>query len=220
MKYLRYIVTWVATLESGGQFRRWISILVKILGVLTLIGAIVWGIAICVGSIAASEYLGTGSRTLVVIGSILSLCINVIVGLILVMLFWNRSNLIRTLSDKSHFTLMPIAVVLIRLLGELSFLSLVGTGIQMLITSIFGVLFPNLLSIFMSELGRDINFIVGAISFVISALSGAILLVFYYFLAERISLFVDMATNLKKIETTLSTDAGDSESDEETPLDT
>lgn len=219
MKYLRNIVTWIASLETGGEFRKWISILVKILGVLTLIGAIVWGIAICVGSIVASEYMGTSSRTFVIIGTILSLCINIIVGLILIMLFWNRSNLIRTLSEKSHFSLMPIAVVLIRLVGEFSFLALVGAGIQMLISSIFGVVFPNLLSIFISELGRDVNFIVGAISFVISAISGAILLVFYYFIAERISLFVDMATHLKKIEKTLSTEEESSDSDDETPSD-
>lgn len=217
MKYLRDIVTWIASLESGGQFRKWISFLVKILGVLTLIGAIVWGIAICVGSIAASEYLGTGSRTLVVIGSILSLCINVIVGLILIMLFWNRSNKISTLSEESHFTLMPIAVVLIRLLGELSFLSLVGTGIQALVASIFGSGIPNLLGYFLPDLGDNINFIIGVISFVASVLSGAILLIFYYFIAEQISVFTDMATNLKKIKTTLSTEEGTSASTEETP---
>ena len=219
MKYLRYIVTWIASLEVGGQFRKWISILVKIFGVLTLIGAIVWGIAIFVGSIAASEYLGIGSRTLVVVGSILSLCINVIVGLILIMLFWNRSNIIRTLSEKSHFTLMPIAVVLLRLLGEFSFLSLVGAGIQLLIASIFGSGIPNLMDIFLSDLGENISFIIGVISFVVSVLSGAILLIFYYFIAERINLFVDMATNLKKIETALSTEEESSDSDEETPSD-
>ena len=69
LKYLRYIINWIDSFESGLQFRKWVSILVKIMGVLTLIGAIVWGIAICVGSIAASDYLGTGSRTLVIIGS-------------------------------------------------------------------------------------------------------------------------------------------------------
>lgn len=220
MKYLRYIVTWIASLESGGQFRKWISILVKILGVLTLIGAVVWGIAICVGSIAASEYLGTGSRTLVVIGSILSLCINVIIGLILVMLFWNRSNIISTLSEESHFTLMPTAVVLIRLLGELSFLLLVGTGIQALVASIFGSGIPNLLGYFLSDLGENINFIMGVISFIVSILIGALQLIFYYFIAEQISVFTDMATNLKKIETTLSTEEGSSDSTEETPSDT
>ena len=217
MKYLRYIVNWIDSFESGRQFRKWVSILVKIIGVLTLIGAIVWGIAICVGSIAASDYLGTGSRTLVVIGSILSLCINGIVGLILVMLFWHRSNKIRTLGDETHFTLLPIAVILIRLLGELSFLSLVGTGIHALVASIFGSGFA--LGIFLPGLGETITFIIGVITLAASVLSGAILLIINYFIAEQISVFTDMATNLKKIETTLSTQENPLDSVEETTSD-
>ena len=202
MNYLRLIVTWIASLESGGPCRKWISIFIKILGVLALIGAIVWGIAICIGSIAASAYLGIGSRTLVVVGAILVICVDIVIGLVLVLLFWNRSNKIKSLGNETHFTLIPITIILIRLLGEFSFLSLVGVGIQSLIASIFGVVFPNLLSIFMSELGRDINFIIGAISFVLSVLSGVILLIIHYFIAELINLFVDMATNLQKLKTT------------------
>ena len=206
MRYLRGIVTWIDSLESGGQFRKWVSILVKIFGVLALVGAIFWGITICVGAIAASEYLGAGSRTLVYIGTILSLCINIIIGLVLVMLFWNRSNKISTLGDQTHFTLLPITIILIRLFGEFSFLSLVGTGIQALVASIFGFVFPNLMDILLSDLGRNINFIFGVISFVSSVLSGAVILIFTYFIAEQISVFTDMATNLKKIEEALSTE--------------
>lgn len=219
MRYLRYIVNWIDSFESGRQFRKWVSILVKTLGVLTLVGAIVWGIAICVGSIAASDYLGTGSRTLVVIGSILSLCINGIVGLILLMLFWHRSNKIRTLGDETHFTLLPIAIILIRLLGELSFLSLVGIGIHALVASIFGSAFVNILGIFLPSLGENITFIIGVISLAASVLSGAILLIINYFIAEQISVFTDMATNLKKIETTLSTQENILDSVEETTSD-
>ena len=212
MHYLRMIVTWIASLESGGPFRKYVSIFVKILGVLVSIGAGVWGIAICVGSIAASEYFGTASRTLVVIGSILAICINIIVGLVLALLFWNRANKISDLGDETHFTLLPITIILIRLLGEFSFLSLVGTGIQSLVASIFGLVFPNLLSIFMSDLGRDVNFIVGAISLVLSVLSGVILLITFYFIAERINVLIDIATNLKKIEAALSTEETASDS--------
>ena len=206
MRYLRGIVTWIDSLESGGQFRKWVSILVKIFGVLVLISATVWGITICVGAIAASEYLGTGSRTLVYIGTILSLCINIIVGLVLAMLFWNRSNKISALGSQTHFTLLPITIILIRLLGEFSFLSLVGTGIQALIASIFGFVFPNLMSILLSGLARNISFIFGVISFVSSVLAGAMGLIFTYFISEQISVFTDMATNLKKIAAALSTE--------------
>ena len=108
MHYLRGIVDWITTLESGEPFRKWVSILVKILGVCALIGAVVWGITLCIGSIVASEYMGTSSQTFVIIGTILSLCINIIVGLILVMLFWNRSNKINALRDEHISRCYPL----------------------------------------------------------------------------------------------------------------
>lgn len=206
MHYLRMIVTWIVSLESGDSFRKWVSILVKISGVLTLIGAIVWGISISVGSIAASEFLGTGSRTLVIIGTILSFSINIIVGLILVILFWNRSNKIRVLSDETHFTFLPIIVILIRLCGELSFLLLIGRGVQALLGSIFGSGGPGLLNVFLRDLmPGNINFILGVISFIVSALAGAVVLILTYFIAEQVSILTNMATDLKKIKTALAT---------------
>lgn len=203
MHYLRGIVDWITALESGEPFRKWVSILVKILGVCALIGAVVWGITLCIGSIVASEYMGTSSRTFVIIGTILSLCINIIVGLILVMLFWNRSNKINALRDETHFTWLPITVILIRLFGEFSFLSLVGTGIQAVLASIFGFTSLNLMDFLLSDLARNISFIFGVISFVSSVLVGAVILIFTYFIAELISIFTDAVTNLKKIETAL-----------------
>lgn len=118
-----------------------------------------------------------------------------------------RSNKIRILSYETHFTLLPITVILIQLFGELSFLSLIGTGIQALVGSIFGSGVPGLLNIFLRDLMMrgNINFILGVISFVGLVLSGAMILIFTYFIAEQISVFTDMATNLKKIEAALST---------------
>lgn len=202
--FLHGIADWITALESGGPFQKWISILVKILGVCALIGAVVWGITLCIGSIAASEYMGTSSRTFVIIGTILSLCINIIVGLIFVMLFWNRSNEINALRDETHFTLLPITVILIRLFGEFSFLSLVGTGIQALLASIFGFTSLNLMDFLLSDLARNTSFILGVISFVSSVLVGAVILIFTYFIAELISIFTDAVTNLNKIRETLS----------------
>ena len=211
MHYLRGIVDWITALESGGPFRKWVSILVKFLGVCALIGAVVWGIALCLGSIAASEYLGTSSRTLVIVGTILSLCVNIIVGLILVMLFWNRSNKINALGDETHFTLLPITIILIRLFGEFSFLLLVGTGIQALLASIFGFTSLNLMDFLLRDLASNIAFIFGVISFVSSVLAGAMVLILTYFIAEQISIFTDMATNLKQIRETLSAEPAEEE---------
>ena len=222
MKLLRNIVTWIASLESGGQFRKWVSILVKILGVLTSIGAVVLGFAICVGSFEASEHLQIGELTFVAIGSILSLCVNCIFGLIFIILFWNRSNVINTLNVETHFAILPIAIVLIRLLGEFSFLYLVGTGIQSLIASIFEVkqfFLPYIQSMYFHHLGNNISIMIGVISFVLSVVTGAIILITHYIIAEGINLLLDMASNLKKIETTLSTEEAVSDTNAETVSD-
>jgi hypothetical protein len=216
MNYIRSIVTWIDSLESGGHFQKWVSILVNVLGILALISAIVWGIAICVGSIAASNFLGIGGRTLVVIGSILSLCIHVVVGVVLIMLFRNRSKKIGTLGDETHFALLPITVILIRLFGELGFILCVATGIQALLASIFGSGIPDLIEIILSDLmmPRNVSFIFGVISLVGSVFAGAVVLIIHYFIAELINLFVDMATNLRKIQTTLSAEENTSDAEQ------
>lgn len=221
MNFLRSIVNWIASLEAGSQFRKWVSILLKIISILALVGAIVWGIAIFVDAITESDHLETGKRTVVIIGSILGLCVNVIVGTILLMLFWNRSKKIGALGDETHFALLPIAVILIRLFGEVGFLTLVGTGIQGLVSSIFGSGIVGILDFFMSDqlMYENINFIIGVLSLVISVITGVLTLIIHYFIAELINLFVDMATNLRKIETTLSTENTPSDSTEDTPSD-
>ncbi len=235
MNFLRGIVKWIALLESDNdQYRKMASILLKTLGVLALICTIVWGIAICVSAIGASDHLATGERTIVIIGAILVLGINVIMGPILIMLFWNRSKLINALGEDSHITSMPVPTmaILIKVFGEVGFLILVGIGIQGLVLSIFGTeitaegmltsfLNPeqlisgeftdiNVLSLVISLLSSLFllllpnHFMMGVLSLVISVLGGILLLIFHYFLAELINQFVDMGLNLRKIETTLS----------------
>ena len=97
MRYLRGIITWIDSLESGRQFRNWGAILVKILGVAVLVGISVLGIMICVDTITASKDLEITPQALIIIGSILEVCINITVATVLAMLCWNRSNKIRTL---------------------------------------------------------------------------------------------------------------------------
>ena len=208
MRYLRMIVEWIASLESGRQFRKWVSIFLKFLGVLVLVGAIVLGMTTFIGAIGVSRYSSIGA-ILRGIGAILGLCINVVVGIILVMLFWNRSNKINALGDESHFTLFPIVVVLTRLLGEVGFISCIVIGVQALAASAFGLGRP--LGYMFSELGMGFvgmgtSFIFGVVIFMVSSSAGVILLIVSYFIAEQINLLLDMATNLKKIEATLSTE--------------
>ena len=215
MRYLRGIITWIDSLEYGSPFRSWAAILVKILGVAVLVGISVWSIVICVDTIGASKNLGMISSIPVVIGSILEVCITIIVATVLAMLCWNRSNKIRTLDldNDPNFVLISIAVITVQLFGEVSFLGLVGVGVQTLVASIFGSGIPKTLDTFLR--GRElldtfpidprgnITFISSVILSVIFVLSGAVILIASYFIAEEINVFANIAESLNNIETKL-----------------
>lgn len=85
---------------------------------------------------------------------------------------------------------------------------------QELVASIFGSEIPNSMEIFPTVLTirGNVSFIFGVISLVVSVFFGAVILIFSYCLAELINLFVDMATNLRKIETTLTTEEATADS--------
>ena len=215
MRYLRGIIAWIDSLTSGSQFRSWASILLKILGLAILIGTSIWSIVICVNTIGASKNLEMPSLTLVVIGSILEVCIVIIFATVLTMLCWNRSNKIRTLDLNTYpnFILISIAVIAVQLLGEASFLVLIGTGAQTLVASIFGSGIPKsldtflrnreLLGIFPIDPRGNITFISSVILSVIFILSGPVLLIIAYFIAEEINVFANIAESLNNIETKL-----------------
>ena len=213
MRYLRDIITWIDTLESGRQFRTWAAIFLKILAAVTYVGISVWGIIICVDTIGANNDSGVTSRILVIIGSILEICIVIIFAIALGMLFWNRSNKIRTLDKDPNFILISITVIMVQLLGEASFFSLIGMGVQTLVASIFGSGLPKLLTFLLHErvvlgplphdLGETPNLIPGVILCAISVLSGGVILVAAYFIAEEINVLANIAESLNNMETKL-----------------
>lgn len=143
MRYLQGIIKWIDSLESGRQFRNWAAILVKIFAVAILVGLSVAGIVVCVDTITASKDVEMIPSILVIIGSLLEVCIVITIAIALTMLFWNRANKIRELDKDPNFILTAIAVILVQLLGEASFLSLIGMGIQTLVASIFGSGIPR-----------------------------------------------------------------------------
>ena len=222
MRYLRGIITWIDSLESGSQFRSWVAILLKILGVAVLVGLSVLGIMICVDTITASNDLEITPQVLIIIGSILEVCINIIVATVLGMLLWNRSNKIRTFTTDPNFVLVSITVILVQLLGEVSFFALTGLSIQTLVASIFGSGIPQTLDTFLRnrelldhfpiDPRGNITFISSAIFSVIFALSGPVLLIVAYFIAEEINVLANIAESLNNIETKLlaEEDASDS----------
>ena len=213
MHYLRSIITWIDSLESGSQFRQWAAILVKILGGVVSVGISVWGLVICVNTIGASTDLEMIPSIFVMIGSILELGIVIILATVLAMLFWNRSNKIRTLDNDPQFTLIFITVITVQLLGEVGFVGFIGTGIQTLIASIFGsgisklldtaLREGNLLELFPIDPRGNVTFTSSVILFVIFVLSGIVLLIVAYFAAEKIDVQANIAESLNNIETKL-----------------
>ena len=209
-------IAWIDSLESGSQFRSWTVILLKILGLVVLVGISVWSIVICVDTIGASKNLGMTPSILVVIGSILEVCITITITTISAMLCWNRSNKIRTLDNDPNFLLISIAVIGVQLLGEVSFLVPIGTGVQTLVASIFGSGIPKFLDTFLWNrelLGLfpiaprgNITFTSSMILSVIFALSGPALLITAYLIAEEINVFANIAESLNHIETKLVTE--------------
>ncbi|MCL6613905.1 MAG: hypothetical protein K6U03_04700 [Firmicutes bacterium] len=205
INYLRRIVDWIISLELGKQFRKWISIFLKILAVLALIVAVVIGIILIIDAIqiVAKGDNPIGANILIVIETILLFIVNIIIGIIVLMLYWNRANKINELGE-SRFPLILIAAILIRLFGESNFIFFSGTGIQILIASMFGMqigFWRGLRAMYALALPEEAGFIIGVISLVISVLIGAIILMVSYFFGEQLYLFVDIATNVKKIET-------------------
>ena len=213
MRYLQGIITWIGSLESGRQFRSWAAILVKILGMAILAGLSVAGIVVCVNTIAASKDAEMIPSILVIIGSISEVCIAITIAIVLTMLFWNRSNKIRTLDNDPNFILISIVVIMVQLLGEVSFVGLIGAGVQSLVASIFGSGLPKLFTFLLHErqllgslphdVGETPNLILGLILSVISVLSGTVLLIVAYFIAEEINVFANIAESLNNIETKL-----------------
>lgn len=209
MNILRSIVTWIDSFESGSQFRKWTAILLRIIGILATIATVVGGVAIYVGSIYVSEVLDTVFPLIFnIIASLISLCLNVFLGLVLLMLFWNRSNKIRNLNDQTLFGILPTAVILIRLVGEVGGITLVVTGIQGLISSIFGTGFHSVSELVMFNFEQNVTIspINGTIMFVVSIIGGALFFIVHYIGAALVNILVDIATNQRKIEKTLSTE--------------
>ena len=219
MNFLRGIVAWLDAFESGSQFRKWTAILLKTVGILALSGAVVWGIGVYVGSIYASENLDTTSALVFsIIGSLISLCLNIVLGLVLILLFWNRSKKIIELHEEISFEILQIAVILTRLVGEVGFILFVVSGIQWLVSSIFGVGFLDFLGNVSVEfeINGQFEFIGGIFSFLTSTIAGSVVLIIYYCFAELINLLVDIATNVRSIDRTPAIDENSSDSIEET----
>ena len=198
-RYSQRAVDWIVSLESGQPLRKRVSILVKILGVLTLVIAIVPDVIFIFLSFSALTRHTPGALVLLLsVMSCLCIGISIFMGMIFVRLFWNRSNKIRDLGGESQFTLLPILALLIRLFGQGSFFLFIGTGIKSFTLSILMII-PQLMSR-SPDFEAVVKVLIATGGFV---LGSVVLLIVSYFVAELVNLFMNMATNLKKIETQL-----------------
>ena len=118
---------------------------------------------------------------------VLGYAVIVIWSILVAMLFRSRAKKIAELGEESHLTFGPIAAVLTRLTGEFLFL----------FCCLIGILLLPLVVVFVPI--------------------GLFYLKFFYMIAEYAGIVGDISTNIKKIETTLSTAATPSGLDEETP---
>ena len=217
MHFFQNIVAWIVSLESGKPFQKWVPIILKILGVVAYAFAFVWSIALIMGVvIAGGDSDGLGKLIFPYIGSILIGLFNIGIGTLLIMLFWNRSDKIRDTNHDSSSILLEIAVILIRLFGEIALIILISTGLHTLVLAIFGIGLPggiNLLYFpFDVNMSISADLTLGVISLIFTSIYGMIALIFSYVLAALLNLIIGMATDLRKIDTTLSTEEISSDS--------
>ena len=131
---------------------------------------VVWGIAIGGGIVIGRDSIRIFSLTLLIPGAILAVFLNIAIGTVHIMLFWNRSNKINTLHDESDFTLLKIAVILIRLFGEVTFIVSIGIGFLALIASIFGIDIPSFFNFFYFPSGLEIS--IGTVTVIVFLIYG------------------------------------------------
>lgn len=215
MSILRSIVAWITTLESGKSFQKWSANILRFLGVIAILIAFVWCIALFVGAITEIDSTKVVSGLLLLIGIILLAFINIAVGIILVLLFWNRSNIIRQLDDQTDFLLLKIAIILIRLAGEVVFIVYITAGIQALISGVLSVGLPwtiGFLRVSWSvDMSLSLNWNFAILLLLTFFVYGIVALVVTYIFAALINLVIGMANDLRNIDESLSTDTSSSD---------
>lgn len=206
--FLRSIVEWIVSLESGESFRKMSSLWLRICAVLTLL----LSLSLAIGLLIAVPKLISGygiseANTFFMIGLTLCAAMTLSVGIILFMLLRNRADKINSLGEESHLIFGPIASIYIRLAGEICFLLLSGAASVLFVLAIFVVGFDWLPALICCLLSTFF------------LLLGYFALKFLYIIAEYAGLIGDIATNARKIETTLATTVAATTAPESVPSD-
>ncbi len=212
MKFLRDIVEWFASLESGESFQKWIQIILKVFGVGVFILALVWSIVLIISVIANVD--NTSSLLFPLGGSIILALFTIVVASVIIMLIWNRCNQINTLQNESDYTILNIAVILIRLSGVVVFIRMVATRVHGLIAGLFGIEVPGMVDMFFFpvDIGISFDWTFGLISIIVSIIYGIIIIISSYSIAALLNLVVGMGKDLKNVDAILSTEQPTSDS--------
>lgn len=209
MKYLRSIVAWFESLETDKPFQKWMPIILKSWGVVAYVFTLLMSVMFVV-SVILQRLDSMSSLLFYSVGSILIAFSTIAGGTVIIMLIWNRSNKINILHDESDFTLLNITVILIRLLGEVALIVIFTTGFHGLVSGVFGIGIPGVISFlfnpFDNDLSMSIDLGMGIISIIVSTINGIIILISSYIIAALLNLVVGMAKNLRNIDATLSTE--------------
>lgn len=182
--FLRHIVERIDALEPGAEFRKWTPFFLKISGVFAVVITVVFAMLHLESAEGATRSSGIVAA---VFRTLLGLLITGIVGITMVLLFWNRSKKIAALAEKSQLTFSSISGNLTRFFGEASFITLNGIAILFLAYLLFSA----------RGLGGS-TLILLALSFLFYFI-GVGFLQFAYVIA-------DISTHRKQTETTRSTD--------------
>ncbi len=212
MKFLRGIVEWFASLESGESFQKWIQDVLKTIGVAAFIFSLVSSVVLVINVIAEVDSMGSLLFHLSV--TILITLFTIVAGSVLIiMLIWNKCNKINALQNEDDFTLLNIAVILIRLSGEVAFIVIVCTSVHRLIAGTFGIAVPGMVNIFFFpvDIGVFFDWTVGVVS-IIGIINGMAILISAYIIAALLNLIVGMAKDLRNVNATLSSEQPTSDS--------
>lgn len=134
--FLRNIVEKMDALEPGTEFRKRASLFLNISGVFVVVITVVFGI-LHLQSAETTGSSGMVTAAFTVIRILLGLLITGIVGVMMVLLFWNRSKKIAALAGKLELTFSSISGNLTRLFGEAAFIKLNGLAILCLVYLLF-----------------------------------------------------------------------------------
>lgn len=185
-------------ISQGEIFRRVFAVLLKIVGILAIIGGLLVSISLWAALFDAHEFPPFGA----ILGGFIFQLFLIVTTYMVVHTIFIRARNIADLSE-GDFTMIPIVSIFCRLIGEvfavvIGILS-IGLGISMWLAGGYFTYFTRELDFIPFHLGGGGVFLAGLITIGAGLLYAFLLLVIYYFISELIIVFVDIARNTKAI---------------------